>query len=402
MVVNPRSVNVRRSRATRRAPRRVGTVNSLASTLWNNRKTIARVGKFAYQAYRHYKKPKKAPTATSKIAPIMQSTGQHNDLSSSNVFIGKHKVMLRDRAVGKMKYFHSTPSIIVGLDGRQAVGMHRDYVTYPQLIVASVTRGNQGYNGIAPFQMIPNRKVTGASGGLVAAGAVPSETYLNIERIRAKIHIWNPTVGTAMEVHTLWCTPRHDTNVNPKTAWEQASSAEALGVATYTGASVIAGTPSVGSIPNSDLYGQYPTMHRSWNKMWRIVQARKINLQAGDSHLYEVNHKVNKKFSLAQVTQQYNNGITYIANVSVVPLFIVRGAPVNLAVVIGNGEPDWAKPELALLSREEWIMSVPKSPTDAPVSLNFTGNLDVPNVALTRQFVKDDDEGISTVTGMYT
>jgi len=133
----------------------------------------------------------------------------------------------------------------------------------------------------------------------------------------------------ATDVQIIWMMCKMSSNNSPIQAWSNALLEEGFTQVPATFQSTLGVLPVLGGQPTYQAYGTHPYELKTFKKWWKIIGSNSVTLQPGDqvnySRFVAVNRIVSKRFISDQNT-------AYIANLTVVPLLIIRGSLVGVCV----------------------------------------------------------------------
>ena len=322
-------------------------------------------------------------------------SGSNTSIVSLTIY-KKGKLNL-DKTKVKIKYFHTYDTFQNGVEGIQGVFEVHALLSISAFLSTNIvdfntttgTRNPQLTLGYPLFIMNPNTRNTGST---IILPSAPESRSINVESINQKLTIWNSTSGSAT-IHILWCAPVLDTGVSPTTWWNNCITNQRMGVPIHTymntpGATVPQNLPKPGSLADYNDYGIYPSTTLNFNKMWKIAKAHKCILEGGDSRTINLRYIVNKCYDLQTLLQQSASGIQYMRGSTLVPMIIAKGGiAYNTG---GSGSCVWAATQVGVMIQESYVLSTPKGPPPAPISLAYYGTV-AGQSSVTEKIINDDD-----------
>jgi len=275
------------------------------------------------------KKAKKAKSKTktaSKTKRKRAFTLQHADMHLVKFTLPGPKATYKPHKDGRISYTDTCQLTFGGNVGIQNVAVGRHVHCLNQLIgAANTTENNPMFWSTSVFQLLVNRTTTG--GGAIGSLVTPSSEAIYCSYQRTSMSLTN-LENIAVHCEVYWCLPKKDSEFNPAEQWAQDDFNLALNQPTWVQPILETGVPAAGR-PNYFLYGQDPTHNPYFKKVWKILKKKEFVLQSGNTLRMEFTRPINKlirKPDVVDVDYQSVKGLT------LVPLFIFKGAPVNAQV----------------------------------------------------------------------
>lgn len=317
-----------------------GRANTLGKFAHKHGEKIIQAGKAGIKiAKKLSNKSDSKSNTTRSIRLVMQGVSQHNDMSeipAKVIYIGKK---MKKDTVGSYQLTHIAQAIYQGAQGKQGVNNLTEELNVLQMTGQTSTSDLNYAQQWSTDPWLLNPYSTAPQNAIYTntPNSVEASDRIFIKSLDHRADLINLS-SQAVKIDIYYCLCTSDTHWSPAGAWiRYFNEPRYLQPTAASGPSLEANSPIIGAA-YYDLLGQVPK-NSQLQKMWKIIDHRKIILQGGDTIKTHTKFVLNKTYTREQFTMLSATNVGYKAGLSLVPMMIQNGSLVGYEPDGINGVP---------------------------------------------------------------
>lgn len=253
-----------------------------------------------------------------------------------------------------IRYHHTYNLVVDNQQGLQAVDLLNSVM--PKLTGntpagIAMARSNKNDYGSTLWELIPEYTVSG--GPYASVDPKFNRKTLFINSVDSVLSVVNQsTIAATVDIY--WCAPVKNEPTTPIASWEYAIQSERNNQTATTASTTVAGTATAGGIATGGYVFQdmTPQMFKDFKKKWNIKKQNTLRLAPGDSNDIRTKIVYGKKYVMrvdADTVSEYITGYT------LVPLVVVRAAPV---ILTGSTETTYGETRIGFIHKQNINLAV--------------------------------------------
>jgi len=340
----------------------VQTAANAAAFAYKHKGKIVQAAKYA----RKYLTPRKPSETKTKRKYKAKASTLGKELLAVGAISTKRQALTLGSGKSKpkhksnMTYDHSFQKVIENIQGLQGIGLLN--MIMPRQdgnSNVSILRSNEGHYGTNLFTMTPRYKT--ATGGIYPVDlditANNDEFYLN--SVTSVINITNFAKTSAL-VDIYWMAPVKNETKDPTQVWNEVIQDRVNGQSnvivstTLTGLGATAGAIG-GASDGIFFYGLTPQQSSEYKKRWVCKKKNTFSLECGQTKNLVTLIKYNKtiRFKDHEAAES-----TYITGCTLVPLVVLRSAPVIVETTASSEEVTYGSGKIGFIHHQKLSMSM--------------------------------------------